>query len=354
MIGSHTFPMKLPGGGTAQLFDPARIIGLERWRAFVSSADARRSDPPVLEFRDVILHHGKGHWCLYDRDGHRIDASALVRHSWNAEAQMVQAPPTLPNPGEVQRTLDEPVVFCSVFFNHWGHFLLESMARLSSACAVPDMAGLPKIMLGVTAPPLPAIAEFFDALGGPPVDTGDAQRVRLRHCLLPPAAFATDGFADPRHLAALSQVARRWAGEAKGAAAPAYFSRTRIASPTPLHGPYVNKPAFEARLAGRGVEIIHMQELPLAEQVRVVNRRRAIIGLWGSALHNILFALDGSALSTFVLIRSAQRSANYLLVDSLVGNDAHYLATLRINTSGECEIDIEATLAYLDATGVFQ
>ena len=75
-----------------------------------------------------------------------------------------------------------------------------------------------------------------------------------------------------------------------------HFSRSRLAARSQGNATTINEPEFEARLAQKGVDIVHTQELSLAEQIRLVNSRRTIIGLWGSALHNILFALDGSKL----------------------------------------------------------
>jgi hypothetical protein len=356
MTASNTYKLPLPGGGTAELFDPNGPVGLKRWRAFAAKADELRIDRPVLELRDVILCHGHDRSCLYDAQGVRIDASALWRYEWHGEDMMFRAAPTLPSPGAVSQTVEEPVVFSSIFFNHWGHFLLESIARLSVAISDPELARLPSVFscMSARAHRLPPIAEFFDLIGAPRLETSEPIRVRLRHCLVPPPAFGHEGFADPRHLAAPREVARRAVGEAAGEGPPVYFSRTRVASAVPMHTACVNEPELETRLAALGVEIVHMQELPLAEQIRVVNRRRAIIGLWGSALHNILFALDGAGLSTFVIIKPGQRAGNFLLVDSIVGNRAHYLATLQTDASGDPEIDIEATMAYLDSAGVFQ
>jgi capsular polysaccharide biosynthesis protein len=167
-----------------------------------------------------------------------------------------------------------------------------------------------------------------------------------------PATFAHEGYADPRHLAAPHRVARRLVTSFARDDRPVYFSRARIAQSASGRGAVVNEAEFEARLQARGVGIVHMQELGLAEQIGVVNGRRRFIGLWGSALHNLMFALRGPDASTFVLIDEARLPANFLLVDSIVGNAAHYLATVRPAGDGRLRIDVEATLAYLSDRGV--
>lgn len=358
MINYEKIQIDVPGGGFAELFDPNSKVNLvvefARIRRFIQRAEELCIARPVLELQDVILSHDRDHLSLYDADGGRIDESALSRYNFDG-ALFYQAAPTLLNP-QPELTIDAPVVYSSIFFKHWGHFLIESLARLSVAQADPELARLPSVFSWISPPKLrpQPIAAFFDVIGAPLVETSYPLTVRLRRCFLPPPAFVNSGFATALHLTAPLKVAERLITDTRGAARPAYFSRTRLASNSTGNAKTINETEFEAQLAERGVEIIHMQELPLAEQIRVVNRRRAIIGLWGSALHNILFSLDGHGLSTFVLIRPHQPAFNFLLVDSIVGNRAHYLATLEFESSDAQRIDIEATLAYLADAGVFQ
>ena len=355
MASEGVYKMPLPGGGVADLFDPTGGVSLERRRQFAETADSLSGDQPILELHDVILCHRHEHACLYDRDGRRIEASALVRYEGDGSRHLYKAAPDLPDLA-TPYVIEEPVIYGGVFFNHWGHFLLETFTRLSVARAQPELARWPAVFsqrLGRERR-LPTITQFLDLADAPHPDSTHHAQVRLRTCILPPPAFVSLGFAQPRHREVIEQVARRFAFPSPPEPRPVYFSRSRLAARSQGNATTINEPEFEVRLAQKGVDIVHTQELSLAEQIRLVNSRRTIIGLWGSALHNILFALDGSKLTTYILIKTRQLAGNYLLVDSLVGNRSHYLATLETLPSGEQKIDIEATLKYLAGAGALQ
>ena len=331
-------------GVTVGIYGPEDGAELhETFRRFLARAPA----PPqaeILECDDVIL--GGGQWaCLYDRDGRRIDASALVRYDEAGAPQLWRAPPALPHTRTVL-TIHEPVVYGSVFFNHWGHFLLESTARL---WAVQGELGRLPVIHAWRADAEPAVADFLNGVGANGL-VAPAGFVRLAKCFVPTASFAHDGYAERRHLLAPHAVARRRLSPGAREPRPIYLSRSRVSAPVPGRKKLLNEAELEASLEARGVRVVHMQEHTLAEQIGLMNRHPAVIGLWGSALHNTLFALAGERLSTFTLVDGCL-PANFLLVDALVGADAHYLDTLRETGDGGLRIDVAATLNYLRDCG---
>jgi hypothetical protein len=334
--------------GRTGLYFPADEPGYPDWfRRFAAEASVARAPTPALELEDVILCNGRDWACLYDRDGRRIDATALHRFDGDFAAHLWRAAPSLPST-RTWPTISTPVVYQSILFDHWGHFLLESIARLGPKLAHPEWAGLPSVYTWQYARRPPAVDAFFAALGQAPLAYPEtAARIRLARCIVPPAAFGHEGFADPRHLIAPQRVARALLGRTPRDPRPVYLSRARVGTAIPGRGAVRNEAELQARLAARGFRIVHMEELSLAEQIAVINTHRVFVGLWGSALHNILFALHGEEVETFVLVEAAQRPANFLLVDGLVGNSAHYLNVLRGNAEGTLEIDVAAALDYL-------
>lgn len=74
--------------------------------------------------RDVIVV--PGHFCLYERDGRRIDRTL----TWTSRRRLGPAPERIDPQLPVMR-IPEPVVFGGVFPKpHFGHVLLELFARL--------------------------------------------------------------------------------------------------------------------------------------------------------------------------------------------------------------------------------
>ena len=95
----------------------------------------------VVEVNDAILSEGDEGDCLYDSGGRRIDASCVDQYDQDLTLSRRRAAPALSDLG-VNFTIREPVVFQSVFFGHWGHFLLESISRAWATYLRPDLAEL--------------------------------------------------------------------------------------------------------------------------------------------------------------------------------------------------------------------
>jgi capsular polysaccharide biosynthesis protein len=190
----------------------------------------------------------------------------------------------------------------------------------------------------------------------PLIEAAPRATVRLAKCYVPTASFALGGKADLAHLLAPRRVAERLLGTVRRDARPVYLSRTEVASKRPHVGPLGNEQEFEARLAAHGVRVVHMQRHSLAEQIEIMNAHDVFIGPWGSALHNTLFSLRGREITTFVIV-GGFNPTSFILVDSIVGNTAHYLMVLRqppdFAEKKQHTIDIDAAIGYLRRHGVF-
>jgi len=313
--------------------------------------------PSVTVHRDVFVVGERRQARLYDRDGYRIagsDVPAMFPASEPALASVADR--VDPASFEGCRTVDEPVVFQSVFFWHWGHFLLESCARLWAGLVAPELAGLPSLF---------AWPKKIDFAGEPFLSYLAAADVkwlhrghgvtRLTECFAPDPTYASRTFTHAFQLKAPHRVADRLLKTIRRDDAPVYLSRSRVSALGGAHRVIDNEIEFEQRLAACGVHIAHMQEMTFVEQIEMMNGRRVFIGPWGSALHNTLFSLVGAEITTFVLMET-ERPTNFLLIDNIVGNAAHYLCVL-LNAGVEGEVthlnlDIETTLEYLRGCGV--
>lgn len=315
---------------------------------------------PITEFNDAIVEFGRFTKCLYDREGNRVAASTLVRNEesgarmWNAVERLESI--------EVTNSISGPVLYQSPVIDHWGHFVLETMSRTWAAREFPDLvenASLFPMNRRQELPEVlnPGLSEIL-ALNGfaqiridPP-----ASRVRIAKCFVPAPSFVLGpgGRAHIRHLDAPRRAAERLSGVRRRDSRPIYLSRSKV-SGEGIRREFVNEPDLQARLESAGVRIVHMQDLPLAAQVELINTHDVFIGAWGSAFHNIVFCLPGHAITTFMLIGMFAPS-DYLMVNAIVGNDAHYLAVVRPvvrdGVVARLEIDIDATIDYLRDRGV--
>ena len=317
---------------------------------------APRPAPRLIEVEGALLVNRAQTRCLYDRDGRRIASSEVVRQPDDPEPQPWPSLAELPST-KAEAELTEPVVFRSIFFKHWGHFLLESLSRLWATETHPERAKLASVFCPVWGETEIGgrYAEVLDHLGvrllpQPP----PGQSVRLAKVYLPTPSFQIGAFCHPLHLEAPRRLARKLLTAPARDPRPVYLSRTDPALVNHKFRRIDNELELEAALARRGVRIVHMQHLSLAEQIALMNSHRVFIGPFGSAFHNLLFSLEGRSISTFVLT-GGWLPRDFIAIDRALGNCAHYLATLtRVANEGETKvvsIDIEATLAYLAAQG---
>jgi capsular polysaccharide biosynthesis protein len=343
-------------GATVHLYHPRHAVAVrEQFQRFCERSMRPRAALTLVEIDDAIFIGRRDGNCRFDSTARRIDISCIHHHNEDV-AEPWDAAETLPNL-QVDITIREPIVFQSVFFPDWGHFLLESIARLWAICRLPELAEIPSLFAGANEP---------DSIGGthrevlslagvrllPPLDS--SVRVRFTKCFVPSASLELGGFADPVHLLAPHKAADRLLATERRDGRPVYLSRSAVESHRPWVRPIRNELEFEARLESYGVRVVHMQRHKLAEQVEIMNAHTVFIAPWGSALHNILFSLRGRGISTFVLIGGFV-PINFILVDSIVGNTAHYMMVMirppDFDEAKQHMIDIDATVAYLRRQG---
>ena len=344
-------------GNPLRLYAPARNEALRQRFVELARRSMRPAAPMrVLELEDVVLEDSPTGVCLYDASGRRIEESCVARHAEDLTPELWRARENI-DERQVQAAIAEPVVYHSVFFRHWGHFLLESMSRAWASATDARLADLPCVFSWSLAEGAigPGYARFLAEAGlslAPPV--GEARKLALKRCFVPSASFAMAAYADPAHLAAPHRVARRLLRRTARDPRPVYFSRVTLKPHSDSRPTLRNEAELEQALVSHGVRILQMETLTLAEQIEAINAHSVFIGPWGSALHNTLFSLRGPEISTYVLIGRFMPTT-FMLIDGIVGNSAHYLVTLLraedFDTTRQVVIDIEATLAYLRASG---
>ncbi len=351
------FELSSPPGAIIHLYLPARAKQVRETFQRICERPLRPpSAPDIIELEGAILSARYERDCLFDSDGKRIEASCVLQYDDDFTASRWRAVESIEG-FKVDATIEEPVVYQSVYFGHWGHFLLESMARAWALQDRPELTDLPSAFARALQPEeIGANQREVLTLAGARrlLEARPRATLRLAKCYVPSASFTLNGEADPRHLEAPHRVAERLLKKVTKDSRPAYLSRTQVASNRPHIGPLRNEPEFEARLEALGVRIVHMQRHSLAEQIEIMNAHDVFIGPWGSALHNTLFCLRGREVTTFVIV-GGFTPISFILVDSIVGNAAHYLMVLQqppdFAETKQHMIDIDAAIGYLQRHG---
>jgi hypothetical protein len=303
--------------------------------------------------------------CLYDDDGTRISASRLWRNRrldndvWPVGQQAREV-------AGIRRVYGAPLIYLGVIFPHYGHFLLECIARLWALDRFDD----PHVKLLYSESYRGAASsEFvtaFMAAVGLPADRliTFKEPVRLARVHIPHPSFYLKHEAYANHAtlpmrAAWHMLAGR--SEESGRDTPAYVSRTQFKAEVMANSRRVlNEQPLEDELRQNGVAIYYPEQMTLEQQVAMVNRHRWIIGTRGSAFHTLLFGLHGAEHRTCMLYEHGDPGTlvNYYLVDQMKGISGNYLGALRrmpgtVRPDGaDYEIDIDLALDWLRLQGV--
>lgn len=254
-----------------------------------------RLPPSIIEPVDnaliVPVAQGEGLGC----GAFRADGSFCELSRTRMSASRFTARPELPDRAQAGR-LEGTYLFGGLGRHHFGHFLLESTARLWA---------------------MDGRAERFDGLVMLPFAQTDFGSVLRRRLL---AFFEMMGVDMPLHLVKTPMIADRllipaqgfghlqWATGSEDFRA---YVRSRIAQHCPAQGPekiYISRSRLkhahqqvdqedriEAAMSEAGYTIFHPQRHSIAAQVRVYRAARVIVGGDGSAFHLVPFAVQPKA-----------------------------------------------------------
>jgi capsular polysaccharide biosynthesis protein len=246
-------PMRLRPAGTLHLAPPRELLVTRSIRAAFT--------PAGVVARDTLRSKGAA------------DAPPSDR-----------VPEHLPT-GEVVLTVDEPVVWAGGLIGHYGHFLTESVARLWPLLPGGPLPGATVVFVPLNSGEPRFAAEWLGAFGIRVFSLPARGIVRFTEMHVPDPAWRTGAYAAPE-MRAIHLHARR------GLAVPhlprvrlTYLSRTKI-----TQGRKIEDEALLEREVVSRANVIHPEELSLAEQVAAFERSEVVAGIVGSALHTVLMA----------------------------------------------------------------
>ena len=256
-------------------------------------------------------------------------------------------------------------LFAGHFRGHFGHFLVESTARLWALDHVPDrydsILYLPyRGETGQITRAIEAQAGFFRLMGiETPVHT-HATTLRVEELHVPELGFGwLDRYAG-------SPAYRHFMQDRLNAAVPAegcdklYISRARL---NPQRGGVLCEVAIEQNLARLGYDIFHPEKHPLEVQIARYKAARQVIALDGSALHLAAYVLPKTARVAMILRRSRANAADYVLqFQSFAGITPHVIDVIsrdwvagdatRVDFRSVGEIDFSALFGWLKGLGL--
>lgn len=244
----------------------------------------------------VASHPGKLLMGVYDRHGY-VDQTVLNRRSGEQGT---------PVPRELFPVVADPVpeaIYAGPLYFHFGHFLLESLARAWYAQRHPDVpfvwAGQ-HTWQGIELTPWQT--EILGILGitNPTRIVADPAQFDLLH--VPDIGYRYDDRFHPEH----AEFLARHVGPAQAPGHRLWISRGKIAS----DARDLNSEPIERRLAEAGWTVAHPETLSVGEQLDALSRAEVVAGEEGSAFHALILLRDVTATKLHVLRRHGREHGN--------------------------------------------
>ncbi|MBC2835228.1 glycosyltransferase family 61 protein [Paragemmobacter straminiformis] len=266
---------------------------------------------------------------------------------------------------------DEPVVdlagrhlFAGHFRGHFGHFMVESTARLWALDhldgKIDSILYLPyRGATGANLRAMDGMDAFFRLLGVEVPVVAHPTALRVERLVLPELGFGwNERYAGSPAYRAFMQGRLRGAVRAEGGER-LYISRARLNA---QRGGILGETVIEENLARAGYEVFHPEKHSLEVQIARYRAARRIVALDGSALHLAAYVAEPGTEVAMVLRRSRANAADYILqFRSFCGVDPQVIDVIRHDWIGADasrvdfrsvgEIDFDALFRALKAKG---
>ena len=228
----------------------------------------------------VASHPGKLLMGVYDQDDNYVDDSVLNRRSGEKGAPVPRA--LFPAVGDS----DKPeAIYLGPLYYHYGHFLLESLARAWYARHHPDIAlvwaGAHNWQGYQLEPWQLELLHILD-VKNPTLIVADPTRFELLH--VPDIGFRYDDRFHPEHAAFLG----RYEGPAQVPGHRLWLSRSKVKS----NVRDLNSASTERRLSYAGWTVAFPEDLSIRQQLDHLARAEIIAGEEGSAFHTLMLLKD--------------------------------------------------------------
>jgi hypothetical protein len=224
-------------------------------------------------FQDIVVRpYQSGQGGVFSRSGEFIEAFTKDLRQWFFTPGEF-LPPT--------RHIDEPAIFIGPLFNHFGHFLLESLSRIGYAKTHPE---LPIIWFHETSytPWQKEILQLLDIHNRAIFVT---EPTSFSQVYLPQMGFIPWQKMEPEHFETLACVAPAPMIAGK----KCWISRSLLDKNVKKRSGYLlNENRLEERLIEAGWEIYHPQHHSIQEQLQYFSSCERIAGIQGSAFHLLL------------------------------------------------------------------
>jgi hypothetical protein len=236
---------------------------------------------------------------VFGQDGVCIPETLLRRSYFNGREKQIGLPARPEGPVAFR---PEPAIYLGPILDHFGHFILESLARTWFAKRHPEIP----VVWSCRAPSgvesgTPSLNAWqsgvLETLGLRNRQILVTEPAGFERLVVPEAGYRIQHYLHPEHAAALGTVPYDPVPGRK-----VWLSRSRLRQ---LQNR--SMPELEARLADLGWSIVHPERLSFRQQVACLASAERVAGEQGSSLHTLIFLEEPRGLRVDILLRDPTR-----------------------------------------------
>ncbi|WP_456372654.1 tetratricopeptide repeat protein [Thiolapillus sp.] len=249
-----------------------------------------------------FLSGEKGLGGVYDHQGRLLHASRHLRR----HKDFTRANPPRISPDDDVVLLEGRFLYLGWFFNHYGHFMLESLSRCWPLEDKRQYDGYLFHFHARSSRPAARLLEFLDLLDIPREKLRFITRdLRVEELHVPTQQAVLSRAISPGMLHLYQQLGHTaWERQNCPQVNPKIYISRRLLAPDMRHAS--NEYLLERHFRDQGYEIFHPQLHPVREQLARFHCCTHLAGLEGSGLHHVLFAKAPQ--ETFVLATTQRRA----------------------------------------------
>lgn len=299
-----------------------------------------QSRPSIKEYHNVVYSPLKlptNRKSIFRMEGFLYQDNQIIESSRVRRSDEWWGHPTIDYSESELRYDNRSMLYLGRVFDHYGHFLLESLSRLwcfnefdnlknefdyylihireqdflnrSYATQLLDFLGIEREKI-----------IWFDKL------------TKIKSVTIPEASISLKNFVYTAFHQTFTPIHNKF-DQVKPTSQPLYLSRTLFKNKYGRN--FINEDKLENLLIEKGFNVVHPQFLSLEKQMYLFNRHKYIIGLRGSALHNILFSLHPKTLIHLcsfeqeLIQENPPVSLDYLMLDQCCQNKSFHLNVLK-------------------------
>ena len=240
---------------------------------------------------------------IYDHKGRYLDSSRHLRR----RKDFTRANPVRMKAAKGTPVLSGSYLYLGWFFNHYGHFMLESLSRCWPLMEKSRFDGYLYHFHARNPQPSARLFEFLELLDIPREKLHFITRdVRVEELHIPTQQAVLSRAISPRMLHLYQLLGKRaWEREKRPVTNPKIYISRRLLPHDMRHA--CNEYLLERRFRDRGYQVFHPQLHGPREQLARFYSSTHLAGLEGSGLHHVLFA---KAPEETFLLATPQRKAD--------------------------------------------